>query len=205
MARILIQPEDLARVARRFDAAGDDLARSGRRLSRGRDEVRLNRADSAFPSARFDERSALIEANLRRLAAEFRVDAGLMARTVDDAELDGDGDWTVGLQAAAGIGGVGPVVGSLKSVATGLVSLSALTPSAGDVGSTATRPVGAGGLFVLSSTGGGSREALDRLTERLAGSPPSTTDSATSDGRDVAAGAVWARIVGELFARDADP
>lgn len=204
MARILIQPEDLARVARRFDAAGDDLARSGRRLSRRRNEVRLNRADGAFPSTRFVERSAVVEANLRRLAAEFRVDAGLMARTVDDAELDGDGDWTVGLLAAAGVGGVGPVVGSLRSVMTGLVSLSAFTPSAGDVGSAATRPIGAGGLLVLSSTGG-SQEALDRLTERLAGSPSSTIDIATGDGQEVATGAVWARIVGELFAREEDP
>jgi hypothetical protein len=207
MARILIQPEDLARLARRFDAAADELARSGRRLSRSRHEVRLNRADDAFPHARFVERSGLVQENLRRLAAEFRVDAGLMARTVDDAELDDDGDWTLGLLSGVGpgFGAAGLAIGSLTSVVTGLASLGAPAPSAADVGEASTRPIGAGGLFAVSSTGSGSQEMLVRLTERLAGSSPWRTDIATGDGPDVATGAVWARIVGELFAAGEDP
>ncbi|MDH3299705.1 MAG: hypothetical protein OES24_04280 [Acidimicrobiia bacterium] len=202
MARILIQPEDLARLARRFDAVADELARSGRRLLRSRHEVRLNRADDTFPHARFVTRSALVEENLRRSAVEFRVDAGLMARTVDDAELDDDGDWTAGLLAAvrASTGAAGPAIGSLTSVVTGLVALGAPTPSAADVGDVSTRPIGAGGLFAASSTGGGGQEMLVRLTERLAGSSPWNTDVAAGAAQDVATRAVWARIVGELFA-----
>lgn len=207
MARILIRPEDLARLARRFDALADELARSGRRLARGRQEVRLNRADDTFPHARFLTRSALVEENLRRSAVEFRVDAGLTARTVDDAELDGEGDWTAGLLAAvsASAGAAGPAIGSLTSVVTGLAALDVPTPSAADVGDARTGPIGAGGLFAAFSTGGGGQEMLVRLTERLAGSSPLNTDVASGAVQEVTTGAVWARIVGELFAAGEDP
>lgn len=210
MARILIRPEDLARLAQRFDAAADDLARSSRRLARTSAEVRFNPADEAFPAARAAERAARVEADLRRLAAEFRVDAGLMARTVDDAELDGDGTWTLGLLAVADrtVGAAAPVVGSLHSVVTGLGFLGsqgAETSMLAHDGSIAVRPIGAGGLFADSSHGGG-QTLLVRLTERLgASSVPSGPAVPVAPAEEGAAGAVWSRIVGELFAVDDDP
>ncbi|MDH5519638.1 MAG: hypothetical protein OEZ14_03790 [Acidimicrobiia bacterium] len=213
MARILIRPEDLARLAQRFDAAADDLARSGRRLARTRAEVRLNPADESFPGARVAERAARVEADLRRLAAEFRVDAGLMARTVDDAEFDGDGTWTLGLLAVAGpsAAAAGPGVWNLRSVVTGLGSLGAPgspgaeTPTSAGVGSVAVRPIGAGGLFADSSRGGG-QALLVRLTQRLgAASVPSDPTAPAAPAGEGATGAVWSRIVGELFAVEDDP
>lgn len=213
MARILIRPEDLARLAQRFDATADDLARSSRRLARSRAEVRLNPADEAFPAARAAERAARAEADLRRLAAEFRVDAGLMARTVDDAELDGDGTWTLGLLAVAdrSVGAAASAAGSLHSVVTGLGSLGsqgAETSTLADIGSVAVRPIGAGGLFVDSSHDGGPT-LLVRLTQRLgassASSVPSGPTTPVAPAGEGSAGVVWSRIVGELFAVDDEP
>ncbi len=223
MARILIRPEDLARLARRFDAAAEDLARAGRRLSHSRDEVRLNRADESFPVAQFVERSRLVEANLRRLVGEFQVDAGLMARTVDDAGFDtefdggfgGAGRWTTGLtrgpggpgsaeaEAAAAAAARAPTE-AWSSVAAGLVALGPGSSPSGEGGSPRSRSVGAGGLFRISSAGGGD-ELLDRLTERLGrASRPGPAGPAGGVG-DSAAGGVWTRIVGELFAVEPDP
>lgn len=210
MARILIRPEDLARLAQRFDAAADDLARAGRRLARARAEVRLNPADETFPGARVAERAEQVEGDLRRLAADFRVDAGLMASTVDDAELGGDSRWTLGLQPPAAPGAApghptGHVVGSLGSVMGGLASLSRHTsrssPST-EGASTGDRSIGAGGLFAVSSSAESGHELLARITERLgASSPPGDASAPTGP----ATSAVWTHIVGELFAVDDDP
>lgn len=209
MARILIRPDELGRLARRFDAAADDLIRAGRRLARTRAEVRLNPADDTFPAARVAERAALVEADLRRLAAEFRVDAGLMARTVDDAELEGPelddaARWTVGLITGVrrGAAPVAPGVGSLNSVVAGLLSVGARTTPAGEAISAEGRTIGSGGLFARSFTGGG-QEMLVRLTERLEAS--SVPGDPRVDPGGATAGAVWTRIVGELFEAGDDP
>lgn len=218
MARILIRPEDLARLARRFDAAADELSRSRRRLSHSRHEIRFNPLDESFPAAAFAQRSGLVEANLQRLAAEFQVDAGLMARTADDAEFDGEfggeGRWTAGLTPGlGGSGGAAPVtaapIGGWSSVAAGLVALgsnSSSSPGAGPTGarSTGARSARAGGLFRISSTGAG-HELLDRLTERLGRSSRFGPAGPVDSSGESAAGAVWKRIVGELFAVEDDP
>jgi len=217
MARILIRPDDLARLARRFDAVSDDLGRVGRRLTRERDEVQLNRVDESFPAAHFSERSTLVAANLRRLAAEFRVDAALMARTVDDADFDGSGQWTAGLLPGfgvgvgavggpdAGVGGIVSAVGSWSSVAVGLLSLDTRAAPIEAGRSAVGRPTGEGGLFVAASgEARGGEEFLDRLTERLERSPSILGPGEPATSSD-AAGAVWSRIVGELFAADDEP
>ncbi len=190
MARILIRPEDLARLAQRFDAAADDLARSGRRLLRERHEVQLNPADETFPAGRFAERSGLIESNLRRLGDEFRLDAGLMAQTVDDAEFDSQSRWVAGFREGTSGGPVG---------AWGLVS-GALIALAGGPRSDAPAPLvasstGPGGLFAAAATSeAAGAVVLERLMGRLAGS------AAPPPG----GGALWSHIVGQLFEAEDD-
>lgn len=205
MARILIRPDGLARLARRFDAAADDLAGAARRLARDRAEVRFNPADESFPSARVNERAALVENGLRRLAAEFRVDAGLMARTIDDADLDGEGPWTPGLASSAGVAteAISRSVGTLESVVRGLVTLDARV-SSNDASPLGIAAVGPGGLFATSPRGGDGREHLVRLAERLEAST-SFGDPAVGSQHEVDVEDVWSRIVGELFGADDGP
>ena len=201
MARILIRPEDLARLAQRFDAVAEDLAGSSRRLARDRAEVGVNRADDAFPAAQFAERSRLVEANLRRLASEFQVDAALMGRTVDDAEFDGSEQWTAGLGAGGSVFTSDAPRSSWAAVAAGLASLERAgarmsTSDAGDVNE--IRSVGVGGLFTASARGDIDAVFLDRLAQSL--SPPRSEVEAGGADRDGAAtGALWSRIVDGLF------
>lgn len=203
MARILIRPDELGRLARRFDAAADDLGRAGRRLARTRADVRFNPEDEAFPTARVVQRAALVEADLRRLAAGLRVDSALMARTVDDAELEGDARWTPGLlnSGAATAPAKAPAVGSLASVAAGLLTVGARRSAAGAATSTGNGAIGPGGLFAATSIAG-DHELLVRLTERLEAAAGS---HAVAHSGGVAAEAVWSQIAGELFGAGGDP
>lgn len=189
MARILIRPQDLARLARRFDASADDVTHAHRRLARRRSEVGLNRADPTFSVAGFAERSQLVEANLERLADEFRVDAALMARTIDGAEFADDGTWTAGLT-GPGAGSTVRPVATWAAVRAGLAAVEGPASQVETVGSGQGRSPGPGGLFAMAATeGDGGGELLDRLTDRLRRTPSTGAGS----------GALWSRIVDELF------
>ncbi len=187
MASILIRPEDLAVLAQRFDAVADDLSRAGRRLARARSDVALNRDDQGLPLAGLTERAGLVEANLRRLADEFRVDAGLMAQTVEDAEFDAEGRWTAGLET----GSAGSMVSSWSTVANDLSSV--VGSDAGGRGGEVvamTVPGPVGGLFVAASIGDGAAwDVLDVVTDRLAAAPAPSGSPAE----------LWPRIVDGLF------
>ncbi len=207
MARILIRPDELAHLARRYDSAADDLRRVARRLARARAETHLNPADESISVPRVVERASLIEASLRRSAVDFGVDAAALARTVVDAEL-ADGGWTSGLTSTGAVGVESvALVGSFawESVAAGLTSLGAAAADRSAVGSAQAGPVAAGGLFAVGSSDATATEGhLAALADRL-GRSASSQPGSGHPGTVAATGAVWNRIVGELFADDHHP
>lgn len=223
MAFIRLRPVDLALLAQRLDATSEDFRRSAKRLEAELGEVALNAADGEFRVGRFNERSVVVRAQLRRLSDELGVDGSLLAAAAHGGEYSNDGEWLESLQVLLAGWGPGSSLGSAcSSVIRGLSSIvdAAVAPFRSDV--TGTRhdwsvsvseqvhgevvrytmvddslAAGDGGLFLtVSASAHGDVAYLGGMFGRVA--RDESTDSRKTGPDDPDWSKVWARIDNDL-------
>ena len=199
MGRIVIRPEDLARLGQRFDAVGDDVDRSHRLLQRSTEDVALNRDDDRFPVGRFLERASLVQGRLDRLADGFRADAALFAQTASDGELQDHSRWFLGLLA----GWNASAGRTWATVASGLRPLMTGRPGARESGSSAPNDGQATGwapLGRIQVNTGGLFALVSRAVHDASATVGAFVGSVASDAGD--GHALWGRIAAGLGVTD---